>query len=128
MSVFLLPMSLNAAEIVLIAGQNGTSSIGKWSNASAASMGFDGNKGRYATVKGEGKTYTFAPELPLNTIYQVEVYNSCYSPRSTQVLHTINHADGALPSSVNQECSSDKYVGQWRPLGRYNFNAVGMCS
>jgi len=123
MSTFLLPITINAAEIVLIAEQNGTSSTGKWSYASAASMGLEGDSGRYTSVSGENKTYTFTPELPLNTMYQVEVYNSCYSPRSTQVLHTINHADGVSPLSVNQDCSSDEYVGQWRPLGSYNFEA-----
>jgi len=124
MGTLLLPMSLNAAEIVLMVGQSGTSTTGgAWHYASAASMGLEGNKGLYTPLSAGNKTYTFAPELPLNTIYQVEIYNSCYSPRSTQVLHTINHADGVSPLSVNQDCSSDEYVGQWRPLGSYNFQA-----
>ena len=76
MSTFLLPMSLNAAEIILIAGEGGTSSTGRWSYASAASMGLDGNLGRYASANGDNKTYTFAPVLPLNTNYQIEIYNS----------------------------------------------------
>ena len=38
-------------------------------------------------------------------------------------MHTINHAGGETSLSVNQECQSDEYVGQWRPLGSYNFQA-----
>lgn len=123
LSTTILPISLNAAEIVIVAGESGTSSTGRWSYASSASMELDGNRGRYTTVSGSNKTFTFAPELPLDTQYQVEVYNTCYSPRSTQTLHTISHADGVSPLSVNQDCNSDEYVGQWRPLGRYNFEA-----
>lgn len=117
------PLSLLAAEIVIQAGETGTSSSGSWHSASAASMPYEGNKGLYTLAGEAAETYTFAPALPETTTYRVDVYNSCYSPRSHQVTHYIHHASGTATHIVEQDCQIDPLVGQWRTLGNYVFNA-----
>jgi hypothetical protein len=117
-----LSLTAQSAEVVVQAGQAGSNGWGGWSYASAASMGYEGNLGYYTSAYGAAKTYTFTPDLPEINSYQVEVYNSCYSPRSTQVIHRINHAGGTDTQVLNQDCQSDPLVGQWRSLGTYSFN------
>src|SRR3989442_10238232 len=85
-------------------------------------MPYNGNLGVY-TKAGNTATYKFAPTFPQTTTYAVEVYNSCYSPRSHKVTHVINHAGGSATHIIEQDCAVDPYVGQWRPLGSYTFNA-----
>ncbi len=53
----------------------------------------------------------------------VEIYNSCYSPRSHEVMHRIQHASGVDVKTLEQDCAADSFVGQWRLLGNYVFNA-----
>jgi hypothetical protein len=117
-----LPFMSFADEILVLANESGTSSTGTWGSASAASMPYQGNRGRYATSGGSIETYTFTPTLPELNSYQVEVYNSCYSPRSNQVIHRINHANGTKTEVVDQDCQTDPFVGEWRNLGTYTFN------
>lgn len=112
-----------AAEVVVVAGDSNTSSTGTWNNASGASMPYEGNPGMYADIANGVSTYTFTPVLPLSTTYTVEVYNSCYSPRSNQVIHSIVHAGGTNEHIVEQHCQLDPFVGQWRTLGTYSFDA-----
>ena len=114
--------SATAAEIVVQAGGTGTAQTGSWSSATDATMPYNGNLGVY-TQAGNTATYTFAPTFPQTTTYAVEVYNSCYSPRSHIVTHVINHAGGSATHIIEQDCAVDPYRGQWRPLGSYTFNA-----
>jgi len=114
--------SLNAAEIVIEAGAAGTSSTGNWYRATGATMPYNGNKGLYTLVGGAIETYTFSTVIPETTQYTVEVYNSCYTPRSQQVIHQITHADGTDTQLIGQDCNLDPLVGQWRTLGTYQFN------
>jgi len=114
--------SATAAEIVVQAGGTGTAQTGSWSSATDATMPYNGNLGVY-TQAGNTATYTFAPTFPQTTTYAVEVYNSCYSPRSHKVMHVINHAGGSATHIIEQDCAVDPYVGNWRPLGSYTFNA-----
>lgn len=81
--------SADAQEIVIVAGDANTSASEGWYYAGAATRGFQGNLGMYASVYGAQKTYTFSADLPLSSLYSVEVFNSCYSPRSQQVQHHI---------------------------------------
>src|SRR5258706_12418000 len=108
--------SATAGEIVVQAGGTGTAQTGSWSSASGATMPYNGNLGVY-TLASNTATYTFAPTFPQTTTYAVEVYNSCYSPRSHNVTHVINHAGGSATYTIEQDCAVDPYVGQWRPLG-----------
>src|SRR5690606_24604354 len=55
--------------------------------------------------------------------YAVEVFNNCYSPRAHNAAHVIRHAEGTMTLYLEQDCGLDPYVGQWRPLGSYRFNA-----
>lgn len=113
---------VHADEVRVVAGGAGTSQTGSWNTASAASMPLDGNYGRYAT-SGSTATYTFTPTLPESTTYTVEVYNTCYSPRAHNAQHTVNYAGGSDAQLIEQDCASDPYVGNWRPLGSYPFAA-----
>ncbi|MBL1275474.1 MAG: hypothetical protein COB30_005255 [Ectothiorhodospiraceae bacterium] len=115
--------SLNAAELVIEAGAAGTSSTGSWYLATGATMPYNGNQGMYTLVDNQTKTYTFSTVIPETTQYTVEVYNSCYTPRSQQVIHRITHADGIDTQLVGQDCNLDPLVGQWRTLGTFTFNA-----
>lgn len=112
-----------AAEIIITAGDPGTSSTGQWHYASGATMAFNNNKGMYKNLADGNGTYTFSTNIPETTSYTVEVYNSCYTPRSNQVIHRIQHANGIAEHVLQQDCNLDPFVGQWRPLGTYNFNA-----
>ena len=120
--LFLTSIS-HAAEIVIAAGEPGTSSTGVWYSATGATLPYNGNRGVYTLAGGAIETYTFAATIPETTQYAIEVYNSCYSPRSHQVIHRINHADGVATHIVEQDCNDDPQVGQWRFLGNYNFIA-----
>src|SRR4029079_9065042 len=103
------------------AGGVGTTQTGSW-DTSWATMPYNGNPGMY-TAAGNNATYTFAPTFPQTATYAVEVYNTCYTPRSHNVTHVIKHAGGSTVQIVEQDCQLDPYVGQWRPLGSYTFNA-----
>ncbi len=116
-----------AAEIIVVAGDANTSTTGRWNYASSATMPYEGNRGMYALSSGIS-TYTFTPALPQTTDYIVEVYNSCYSPRSNQVIHTISHAEGTIDHVIEQDCQLDPHVGQWRTLGTYSFQAGNLGS
>lgn len=120
---FLSIISIEAAEITISAGDAGTSRTGNWSSATGASMPYNGNRGVYTRAGGEVETYTFATTIPETTQYTVQVFNSCYTPRSHQVIHRINHADGTDTHMIEQDCLIDPFVGQWRTLGLYNFTA-----
>lgn len=112
-----------AAEIRLETGDPGTSSTGIWRNASGATMPLDGNRGLYAIVGGEVETYRFDVTLPETTDYTLQIFNTCYSPRSSQVTHWLDTGLGRETFVLDQDCRSDPYVGQWRTLGTYAWNA-----
>ena len=127
----ILSLSLSssfAAEVIVVAGDGNTSSTGRWNYASSATLPYEGNRGMYSSISSGISTYTFTPALPETTNYTVEVYNSCYSPRSNQVIHNISHAEGSIELVVDQDCQSDPYVGQWRTLGNYAFEAGNLGS
>ena len=112
---------IHAAEIVIHTGDSGTSSTGSWNAASGASMPIDGNRGLYANVGGEIETYHFSHVMPEETTYTLQVYNTCYTPRSHQVTQTLIHADGSNAFVTDQDCQTDPYVGSWRTLGSFDF-------
>jgi len=120
--------AVEAAEIVISAGDAGTSSTGSWYAATGASMPYNGNQGVYTQAGGVIETYTFSTLIPETTLYTVEVYNSCYTPRSHQVIHQIISTGVSDTHIVEQDCVDDPFVGQWRPLGSYNFTAGSTAS
>jgi hypothetical protein len=123
LSLSLAMSSSFAAEVVVLAGDANTSSTGRWNYASSATMPYEGNRGMYSSVSSGINTYTFTPVLPETTNYTVEVYNSCYSPRSNHVIHNISYAEGNIELALEQDCQLDPFVGQWRTLGSYAFEA-----
>ncbi|TRY31404.1 hypothetical protein [Aliiglaciecola sp. M165] len=116
-----LSLYASPSEIILQANGEGTSHSGDWYYASGASMPYNGNRGVY-TSAGGNSTYRFSPNFPQLSTYEVEVFNSCYTPRSTEVKHTVVHKHGTAELVVDQNCESDEFVGQWRPIGSFEFD------
>ncbi|MCG8669452.1 MAG: hypothetical protein MI867_08555 [Pseudomonadales bacterium] len=112
-----------AADITIHTGDPGTSSTGYWYSATAATMPVEGNRGMYSSVSSTVNTYTFQAVMPETNDYTIEVYNTCYSPRSTQVQHTISSDSRSASHTLNQDCQTDPYVGQWRTLDEMSFSA-----
>lgn len=112
-----------AAEILVQSGDPGTSSVGSWSPATAATMPLNGNPGMYAIVGGSADNYTFTATILEDNTYTVETWNTCYSPRSHSVLHELSYPGGLSTFVLDQDCNTDPFVGQWRTLGAYSFMA-----
>lgn len=110
-----LSTSALAADVTVLAGEQGTSSTGWWRYASGASMPVEGNRGMY-TTQGSEATYTFEFTAPETADYELEVFNTCYNPRGSNVNHTITTNAGDSVHVLDQHCATDPYVGQWRPL------------
>ncbi len=120
-NISIIDNSGSSNEIIIQTGDPETSSVGSWYTGSAITQGYQGNTGLYSYSSGNN-AYTFRPNIPQSGLYQVEVYNSCYSPRSNSTSHIITHANGVYTQSIEQDCNLDPYVGQWRPLGVFSFN------
>ena len=115
---------INAAEIVVNTNDSSqTSTTGRWKSASVATMPHNGNLGLYTQATRGISTFTFTPTLPEKNTYTVEVFNACQTPRSHNVKHVIVHANGTTEQLIEQDCDLDPYVGQWRTLGNFEFNA-----
>ncbi|NVJ60259.1 MAG: hypothetical protein HWE27_07715 [Gammaproteobacteria bacterium] len=117
----LAPSSSHAAELVIQTGDPGTSSTGYWASATGASMPIGSNRGLYAVVGGAVETYRFETVIPETTDYTLQVYNTCYSPRSHQVTQTLEYTQGSEAFVTDQDCQTDPFVGNWRTLGTYSF-------
>ena len=118
---FTIDVSLPPTGIVIDNDLAGTSSTGSWPVASGASSHF-GTTSRYAVTGGAIDTYRFTPDLPLAGNWDVEAWNSCFSPRHTQVPHVITYLAGSNTVLVDQDCGSG-LSGAWLYLGTYNFAA-----
>ncbi|NOY72826.1 MAG: hypothetical protein GXP14_10695 [Gammaproteobacteria bacterium] len=108
-------------EIILDNGDSGTSSTGRWLNASAASLHY-GRMSLYGRVGSGVDSYRFTPTIVTAGEYDVYEWNSCYSPRASDVPHEIVYAGGRTTIDVNQDCSSG-VTGEWNHLGTFPFSA-----
>ncbi|WP_144394672.1 hypothetical protein [Pleionea sediminis] len=117
--VFSLPSF--SAEILIQTGDSSTSSTGFWNRATGASMPLGSNQGMYATVGGAIENYRFETQIPQTTSYTLQVYNTCYSPRSHQVTQYLEFGNTTETFVTDQDCQTDPFVGQWRTLGTYRF-------
>lgn len=94
---------------------------GFWDKATAAS-GHYGLTGLFAVTGGEIDTYRFTPELTGSGNYRVMVWNNCYTPRASNVPHTIVHAGGSTLIEVDQDCNTGSH-SEWLELGVFPFVA-----
>ncbi|WP_428265092.1 hypothetical protein [Haliangium sp.] len=94
---------------------------GTWLEAGSASEHF-GATGLFAETGGELDSYRFTPDLEGPGTYRVMVWNNCFSPRASNVPHTIVHEDGVTTVAVDQDCSSGSH-GEWLELGTFSFAA-----
>lgn len=92
-----------------------------WRMATGASQHY-GQDSLYVRANGGLHTVQFIPELPEPNRYEVEAWNSCYSPRATAVPHIVHYADGDVTVVVDQDPSSGD-CGGWISLGTYPFKA-----
>lgn len=102
------------SEIIIDNGANGTSSTGTWTVSSAA-----GCYGSNSLWSRDGATYTWSFIPSESGSYQVAMWWTEYSSRSTNVPITIRHSGGSSAVYVNQQQSG----GQWNDLGTYRFTA-----
>jgi hypothetical protein len=102
------------SEIIIDNGANGTSSTGTWTVSSAAGC-YGSNSLR--SRDGATSTWSFIPSE--SGSYQVAMWWTEYSSRSTNVPITIRHSGGSSTVYVNQQQSG----GQWNDLGTYTFTA-----
>ncbi|MCG8418195.1 MAG: hypothetical protein MJE77_09665 [Proteobacteria bacterium] len=113
---------LREGVIVVDNGDPGTSSNGDWNEAIGATEHF-GTVSVYATArKGVTDSYRFTPEITKAGEYEVSVWNSCFSPRDTEVPHTIVYEGGQSTVTVDQDCETGTH-GEWYVLGTFSFAA-----
>jgi hypothetical protein len=108
--------TFTSSDIVLDNGQPGTSFMGTWTVSSALSP-FGANS-LYSNGSGVD-TYRWTPTVPTTGTYQVYVWWTIYSNRSTSVSYTVRHAGGTFTTTRNQQSGG----GQWQLLGTFQLNA-----
>jgi len=103
----------------------GLEGSGRWRRAGGARNHY-GPRSFYAAVGGGVDSYTLmTPPLTQTGQYRVSVWNSCYSPRATNVPHTVgsrlNNTNTDIDTQpLNQDCRTG-LSGQWQDLGLYTF-------
>ena len=104
-----------SAETVIDNGGPGTSSTGTWAASGAA-----GSYGSPSVWSRDGTTYnwTFTP-FTVSGNYDVSMWWTVYSSRSTSVPVDIRHTGGTTRVTINQQQNG----GKWNVLGRYTFTA-----
>ncbi|MBZ0156689.1 MAG: hypothetical protein K8I29_10845, partial [Alphaproteobacteria bacterium] len=102
-------------EVIIDNGGAGTSYTGTWAVSGALNpYGKDSVYGR------GGATYTWKANLPQTGVYEVYVWWTEYSSRSTNAPVKITHSGGADTVRVNQQVNG----GKWSYLGTYSFDAA----
>jgi hypothetical protein len=108
--------TFTSSDIVIDNGQPGTSFTGTWA-VSAAPSPF-GASSLYSNGSGLD-WYRWTPTIPSTRSYQVYVWWTSHSSRSTAVQYTVVHAGGTFMTTRNQQSGG----GQWQLLGTFQFNA-----
>ena len=112
----LVTVTINAlsAEIVIDNGGPGTSYTGTW-----APSGATGYYGKNSVWSRDGSRYTWTFVPTVSGDYQVSMWWTAYSSRSTAVPVDINHAGGTTRTTINQKLNG----GKWNGLGIYSLIA-----
>lgn len=121
-----------AHDIIVDNRDAGYSESGRWHFATGATERH-GPDARYAAVAldddrdglPDAVSARFTPSIPETGDYRVYAWNSCYSPRATNVPHRV-HVDGTpdIVIEVNQDCATGTH-GEWFLLGTFPFAASG---
>jgi PKD repeat protein len=101
-------------EVIIDNGQQGTSSTGTWSVSSVA--GFYGVNSLWAR---NGATYTWRFSPSATGQYDVFMWWTQYSSRSSNIPVSIQYMGGTTTVYINQQANGSK----WNLLGRYTFAA-----
>ncbi len=110
-----------ASEIVLdnaAAGQSGGGRTFAGSWCVSAAEGYYGTDSLFSCGSGTN-TYRWTPTIPEARSYNVYVWWSPYSTRSTTVPVAVTHAAGTTTKTANEQTGG----GGWVLHGNYNFNA-----
>lgn len=113
--------SISASPIIVDNLDPGASSTGSWPSATAANSHYASGSA-YAAAGGAANTFRFTPDLPAAGQWQVDVWNSCYSPRATDVPHMVAFDGGSNTVILNQDANTG-ICGEWQDLGTYTFAA-----
>jgi subtilisin family serine protease len=108
--------ALLSGEIIIDNGTAGTSFTGSWCTSSAPNP-FGANS--LFSCGGGLDTYRWTPTIPAQASYDVYLWWTSNSNRSTSVPITVTHASGSTARTFNQQVGG----GQWVLHGRYTFNA-----
>ena len=103
-----------SAEVVIDTGGSGTSSTGSW-----AASGASGSYGSNSLWSRDGATYTWSFTPVVSGNYDVSMWWTTWSSRSTTVPVDIQHAGGTTRVTINQQQNG----GQWNSLGLFSFAA-----
>ena len=101
-------------EIISDNGDAGTSSTGPWAVSGAPNPYGDNSVWSYS-----GATYTWSFTPATSGTYNVSMWWTALSSRSTSVPVSIQNSGGTANVTVNQTQNG----GQWNVLGQYSFNA-----
>ncbi len=105
-------VTVNAAStaVVVDTGNSGTSSTGNW--AISGATGYYGANSLWAR---DGATYTWSYTPAASGTYDVSMWWTEYSSRSTSIPVDITHAGGTTRVTINQQQNG----GQWNSLGLF---------
>jgi len=103
-----------SSEIVIDNGGPGTSSTGTWELSGAT-----GSYGSTSVWSRDGSRYTWTFVPQVSGVYQVSMWWTVYSSRSTTVPVDIKHSGGTTRVTINQKLNG----GKWNGLGIYSLIA-----
>ncbi|MFH1413962.1 MAG: PKD domain-containing protein [Candidatus Omnitrophota bacterium] len=102
-----------AEEFIVDNGQSGTSSSGTWNNSGGANPYGSGSIYAWNTA-----TYIWHADLPYTGTYNIYVWWTDFSNRSTSAPYTVTYDGGSQTFNRNQRVNG----GQWNLLGTFSFN------
>jgi PKD repeat protein len=102
------------ADVIIDNGDTGTSFSGTW-----AVSGASGHYGADSLYSRDGTTYTWEFSPSASGDYEVFMWWTEWSSRSTSIPVDIEHAGGTAQAIINQQENG----GQWNSLGEFSFNA-----
>ena len=107
-----ITVTVNAAsaEVVIDTGGSGTSYTGSW-----AASGASGSYGTNSLWSRDGATYTWSFTPAVSGTYDVSMWWTTWSSRSTAIPVDIRHAGGTTRVVINQQQNG----GNWNSLGLY---------
>ncbi|TFH28647.1 MAG: hypothetical protein E4G97_08595, partial [Deltaproteobacteria bacterium] len=107
------------ADVIIDNGKSGTCSTGTWAVSGGTSP-----YGANSLWARDGATYTWKMTSQPAGTYEVFMWWSGWSSRTTNAPVTIVHRDGSNTVSVNQRLNA----GKWNSLGQFYFNGSGTVS